>query len=157
MPYLVSLPFMGVIVAMGFELSYDILRGGPNRAAVARQRGRATGKRSADKPRGERGQLGLVGLGRSEDDIWMTEEGRSLFGFAESERINLERFLEASHEEDRARIEERVRAFACLRRRIRERVSRSFAPSGKTRWVAGYGRIEVDRTRQTSLHAGHYA
>jgi two-component system, LuxR family, sensor kinase FixL len=25
-PYLISLPFMGVIVAMGFELSYDILR-----------------------------------------------------------------------------------------------------------------------------------
>src|SRR5262245_33492521 len=26
LPYLVSLPFMGVIVAMGFELSYDVLR-----------------------------------------------------------------------------------------------------------------------------------
>ena len=39
--------------------------------------------------------LGLWVWDATRDEIWITPEGRSLFGWAESEPVNLERFVQA--------------------------------------------------------------
>ena len=110
LPYLISFPFLGVILAMGFELSYDILRA----AQTARQLriSEAALRESEERMSlaAEAANLGLWVWNIQRDEIWVTESWRRLFGFAESEPLNLDRFLKVIHEEDRPRIEALIRA-----------------------------------------------
>jgi two-component system, LuxR family, sensor kinase FixL len=152
-PYLISFPFMGVIVAMCFELSSDILRA----AQTAQQlRTSEAALRESEARMGlaaSAANLGLWCWNVQSDDFWITKEGRALFGFAESERINLDRFLRTIDEEDRARIAERVRA-ALASGGEYESEYRIVRPGGPTLWVAGYGRAEFDQRGEPVLMRG---
>jgi PAS domain S-box-containing protein len=142
-PYLISLPFLGVVLAMGFELSYDILRA----AQTARQlRASEAALRESDTRMNlaaGAANLGLWVWDVQQNDIWITEKGRELFGFAESEPIDLGRFLGVVHQDDRARMEQLVQD-AIARGGEYESEFRIVRGDGKTRWVAGYGRGELD-------------
>jgi len=152
-PYFVSVPFMGVIVAMGFELSYDILRGAQaaqqlraSEAALRESEARMSLAASA-------ANLGLWCWDVEKDDIWITKEGRALCGFSNIEQINLERFLETIAEDDRARVEEHVRSsltpggeYECEYRIVQ--------PGGRNLWVVGYGHTEVDNRGKPVLMRG---
>jgi len=153
LPYLVSVPFMGVIVAMGFELSYDFLRGAQaaqqlrvSEAALGESEARMSLAASA-------ANIGLWCWDAQSNDIWITKEGRALCGFTQSEQINMERFLETIDEEDRARIEERVRASLALGGEY-ECEYRIVQPGGRKLWVAGYGHTEVDERGKPVLMRG---
>ena len=65
----------------------------------------------------------------------------------------MERFLETIDEEDRARIEERVRASLASGGEY-ESEYRIVQPGGRKLWVAGYGRTEVDERGQPVLMRG---
>ena len=76
-PYLISLPFLGVILAMGFELSYDLLRAAQtagqlrvSEAALRESEMRISLAASA-------ANLGLWVWDVKEDHIWMMERGES--------------------------------------------------------------------------------
>jgi PAS domain S-box-containing protein len=142
LPYLISFPFMGVILAMGFELSYDILRA----AQTARQLQVSEGALRESEVRislaANAGNLGLWMWDIGRDEIWVSDKGRTLFGFGESEPLNLDRFLRAIHEEDRPRIETQIRGGSTGG--DYEREYRIVGPDGDTRWIAGYGRLELD-------------
>ena len=45
--------------------------------------------------------LGLWVWDAKRDESWVTPEGRRLFGWAESEPVNLERFIHTLHPDDR--------------------------------------------------------
>ena len=153
LPYLVSLPFIGVIVAMGFELSYDILRG----AQTAQQlRVSSAALRESEARMGLAAGVANLSLwcwDVRNDEFWLTKEGRALFGFSESERINLERFLGTIEEGDRARIQESVRTSLASGDEY-ESEYRVIQPDGRTRWVATYGRREVDERGKPALMRG---
>ena len=141
-PFLVSLLFLGVILAMGFELGYDLLRAAQtagqlrvSEAALRESEMRISLAASAAK-------LGLWVWDVKEDHIWMMEKRRELFGFGKSERINLNRFLQVVHEDDRARLQQEIQD--SLHSGNYESEYRINGADGKTRWVAGYGRIELD-------------
>src|SRR2546430_11505137 len=74
LPYLVSFPFLGVIAAMGYELSRDVLRA----ARLARELGEE--ERRLDLA-AQAGGLGMWRWDVANDQGWMNEKGRSLFGF----------------------------------------------------------------------------
>ena len=76
-----------------------------------------------------------------------------MFGFSESEQINLERFLGTIDEEDRARIEERVQTSLASGDEY-ESEYRIVQPGGRTLWVASYGRSEVDERGKPVLMRG---
>jgi PAS domain S-box-containing protein len=153
LPYLISFPFLGVIVAMGFELSYDILRA----AQTARQlRASEVALRESDMRMSlaaSAAKLGLWVWNIQRNDVWITPEGRRLFGFSESEPLNLERFLDAIHEEDRPRVEAQIRASFAEGGEY-EREYRVALPGGEMRWIAGYGRVEVDDRGQPAFIRG---
>jgi two-component system sensor kinase FixL len=153
LPYLVSLPFMGVIVAMGFELSYDILRG----AQTAQQLRASEAARRESEARmslaASAANLGLWCWDIQSDEVWITKEGRALCGFAESERIKLDRFLETIDEEDRPRIAQSVQASLASGGEY-ESEYRIVQPGGRTLWVAGYGRTEFDERGKPVLMRG---
>jgi two-component system, LuxR family, sensor kinase FixL len=153
MPYLVSVPFVGVILAMGLDLSSDILR-----AAQTEQQLRT----SEAALRESEARVGLAAsaanLGHwcwdiQRDDVWITKEGRALFGFAEFERINLDRFLGAIDGEDRAPIAQRIQKSLASGGEY-ESEYRIVQPDGRKLWLAGYGRTEFDERGKPILMRG---
>ena len=75
------------------------------------------------------------------DEIWMTEEGRALFDFRRSDRIDLERFLQAVHPVDRESVRESTARLVSDGGEY-EREYRIMRPDGQIRWVACRGRVE---------------
>jgi len=143
-PYLISFPFLGVIIAMGFELSYDILRA----ARTAQQlRVSETALRESEARMSlaaEAADLVPWTWDISRDEVWITERGRELFGFPKAEPLSFSRFLEALHIDDRQRIEQLI-GLARDEGGEYEGEYRVVRSSGETRWIAGRGRVEFDR------------
>lgn len=153
LPYLVSFPFLGVIVAMGFELSYDILRAAQtarqlrlNEAALRESNTQMSLAVSAAK-------LGLWVWNIPQDEIWITQEGKRLFGFPESERVEHEGFVKAVHEEDRPAMEALIRT-SFVKGGEYENEYRIVRPGGEVRWMAGYGRVELDAQGKPAFMRG---
>jgi len=152
-PYFVTFPFLGVIVAMGFELSNDILRA----AQTARQlRTSEAALRESDMRMSlaaSATNLGLWVWDIGQDDIWMTDKGRELLGFTASERVNFDRFLQVVQRDDRARVGKLVQD-ALARGGEYESEYRITRGDGKIRWVSGYGRVELDRHEKPACLRG---
>ena len=135
LPYLVSFPFLGVIAAMGYELSRDVLRA----AQLARELGEE--ERRLDLA-AQAGGLGMWRWDVANDQVWMNEKGRSLFGFAPQDKPNAERFRSRIHSEDRAA----VRAVAAKALPVGadyETEYRVVLPDGAIRWLRSRGRVEL--------------
>jgi two-component system, LuxR family, sensor kinase FixL len=144
MPYLISFPFLGVIMAMGFELSYDILRAAETAQQLRISETALHESEARMSLAAEAANLVPWTWDISRDEVWMTERGRELFGFPKSEPLNFNRFLAALHIEDRPRIEQVVE-LARAEHGEYESEYRVVRPNGETRWVAGRGRVEFDR------------
>jgi PAS domain S-box-containing protein len=152
-PYLISFPFLGVIVAMGFELSYDILRAAQTARALRLSEGALRESETRMSLAASAANLGLWMWDVARDEIWLSDKGRTLFGFTKSERLDLDRFLNAIHAEDRPRIETAIRESIAGVGGEYEREYR-IVRSGETRWIAGYGRIECDAQGQPVVMRG---
>lgn len=152
-PYLISFPFLGVILAMGFELSYDILRA----AQTARQLRISEGALRESEMRmslaASAGNLGLWMWNIPRDEIWLSEKGRTLFGFADSTPIKLSTFLEVVHADDRARLYQLVQS-ALSREDEYESEYRITQPNGEMRWIYGYGRAGFDQQGKAVVMRG---
>lgn len=75
------------------------------------------------------------------NEVWITDKGRALFGFIQSEKINFSHFLDAVHPEDRDMVL-RARTNAMNGTGEYECEYRVLLPGGQTRWIAGRGRVE---------------
>ncbi|MES2705655.1 MAG: ATP-binding protein [Verrucomicrobiota bacterium] len=131
-PFFVSIPFMAIIAAMGFELSYDVVRA----AQLARALHESEDRMSLAA---ESARLSLWDWDIDRDEIWMTSEGRKLLGFSDGERISFDSFVRRVHPEDRA-----SRA-AAIRQALEsggsyEMEYRLLRPDGTLRWIAARGR-----------------
>ena len=143
-PFFVSFPYLGIIAAMGYELSYDLLRA----VQLARQFEASEAALHESEARmslaAEAANLVPWTWDILRDEMWMTERGRELFGFPKSEPLNFNRFLKALHIDDRPRIEQVV-GLARDESGEYESEYRVVRPNGETRWIAGRGRVEFDR------------
>ena len=75
------------------------------------------------------------------DQIWTTDKGSARFGFAKSDKINFDRFLNALHPEDRETVRRAV-AKAVNGDGEYESAYRVILSDGQVRWIAGRGRVE---------------
>jgi two-component system, LuxR family, sensor kinase FixL len=150
LPYLVSIPFLGVVLAMGFELSHGILRAA---GTSLRLRTSETALRESEEQMSlaaEAAGLGLWVRDIEKDELWITEKGRELFGFAKTETVSFKRFLTAVHSEDRERVEEAARHVLATGDDY-ESEYRIEGPDGKVRWVSGFGRVELKNGKPAFL------
>jgi len=139
-PFFLCFAYSGIVVAMGYELSNDMAQ----RAQLAR-RLEASDKRlnlvadSAD--------LGLWEWDIVCNEIWITDKGRSLFGFGASEKLDFDRFRSSLHPEDRESV---VKAVQNSLRTGSDYQSeyRVVLPNGKMRWIAGRGHAEFNGNGQ---------
>jgi PAS domain S-box-containing protein len=77
------------------------------------------------------------------NDLWMTERGRSLFGFTPDARLDLEAVSERVHPEDRRAREDAIRQAVATRGKY-EMEYRVQAADGTARWIHGQGRVGPD-------------
>ena len=87
--------------------------------------------------------LGLWVWDAKRDESWVTPEGRRLFGWAESEPVNLERFVQTLYPDDREPTRQAVlRSLQNGSDYVAE--YRVVLSGGAIRWIATRGRIELD-------------
>ncbi len=135
-PYLISFAYLAIVVAMGFELSSDILRS----AHLAREL--LESEQRLDLA-AEAADLGLWVWDVPRDDIWFNERGRALFGMEPHEAVDLDRFLRVLHPEDRDPVRGAVLA-ALEGRGVYEAEFRIIRPDQTVRWIAARGRVQFN-------------
>jgi two-component system sensor kinase FixL len=146
-PFLACFSYLGLIAAMGYEMSTDLL----HRAKLTRQLAASEADLYETRERMElaanAAELGMWMWDIAGDDIWATDKARDLFGFGRSEKLPFDRFRNALHPEDRPRILEAVEH--TLRTGAEyEAEYRIVLPDGQLRWIAGRGQVEFDSQGQ---------
>src|SRR5213596_2282786 len=89
-----------------------------------------------------------------DDELWVTEKWRKLFGFAESEPVNFGQLLQVVHPEDRERMKQRVQDMLEHGVGDYETEYRITRPDGSTCWIAGYGGVELDEHGKPAFARG---
>src|SRR5216110_2852781 len=98
--------------------------------------------------------LGLWLWNIRDDELWATAKWRRLFGFAESEPLKFGRLLQVVHPEDRERMKQRVQHMLEHGGGDHESEYRITRPDGSTRWIAGYGGVELDEHGKPAFARG---
>src|SRR5437773_6174383 len=110
------------------------------RAEVALRESEARMKLATDAA-----NLGLWLWNIRDDELWVSEKWKRLFGFAESEPVNFGQLLQVVHPEDRERMKQTVQDMlehgGGGEHESEYRITR---PDGSIRWIAGYGGVELD-------------
>jgi len=145
-PFFLCFAYLGIVAAMGYELSTDMAR----TVQLAREL-EASDKRlnlAADSA-----DLGLWEWDIARNEIWITDKGRSLFGFGASEKLDFDRFRSRLHPEDRESVlkavENSLRTGAEYRSEYRV-----VLPNEQLRWIAGRGHVEFNGNGQPARMRG---
>jgi two-component system sensor kinase FixL len=142
-PFFLSFAYSGIVLAMGYELSNDMLRA----AQLAKQLEASEAELRESQQRMElaenAAELGMWMWDIVRNEIWLTDQGRALFGFQPSEKLDVDRFRSRLHPEDRESvfraIENSLRTGAEYRSEYRV-----LLPNGQLRWIAGRGHVEFN-------------
>src|SRR5256886_1825079 len=147
MPLTASLFYQGLVVVMACELSYDVVHA----AALARQlQASKAGLRESEARinlAANAANLGLWVWNIPSDELWVTEQWRKLFGFADSELVTFDRLLKVVHPGDREHMKELVQHMFEQGGEY-ESEYRIMRPDGSIRWIAGHGSVELDERRE---------
>jgi PAS domain S-box-containing protein len=98
--------------------------------------------------------LGLWVWNLRDNELWVTEKWRKLFGFAKSEPVSFGQLAQRVHPEDRERMKQRVQHMLEHGGVDRESEYRITQPDGSTRWIAGYGGVELDEHGKPAFARG---
>ncbi len=139
-PYLLSFPFLAIVVAMGYELSRDVIR-------AARMADELRENAESMSLAAGAAQLALWRWDIARDAVWVSPSGRRLYNIPEGDVINLQRLLDTLHPDDREA--------------TRQAVTRSFEgegtfraeyrvvlPDGALRWIAARGKVDFSANRK---------
>jgi len=134
MPIIGSLPFLAVLLAMGYELSRDVLR--------AKQLGRELQESEQQMALAtEAANLGVWVRDLAQNTIWASNQWRALFGFALTERLELDHILQRMHSDDREAVS-RTLVKALNGGGYYQTEYRVVLPDGQVRWIASRGRVQ---------------
>jgi PAS domain S-box-containing protein len=152
-PFFVSFTYLGMIAAMGYELSEDLLRAAQLSKQVQASEAALRESEARMSLATDAANLGLWLWNIRDDEIWVTEKWRKLFGFTESEAVNFGRLLQVVHPEDRERMKQIVQD-AFEHGGENESEYRITRPDGSIRWIAGYGSVELDERGKPAFARG---
>ena len=135
-PITLALAFLGLVAAMGYELSREVL----SAAQTARELRENEARMSLAVGAAD---LGLWVRDFTRKEIWASDKWRRLFDFAPSESLTFERVMKRVHPEDREAVE-RVLTEANAGGGHYETDFRLLLPNGDVRWIASRGGVEFD-------------
>lgn len=134
MPVLVSFPFLGLVIAMGWELSRNLL-----------DSLRLTGDLHKSEQRlqlaAAAGRLAFWEWDADSRHFW-SSEGGELLGLPTGSVFDLEVFLQVVHPEDRGRVRQRITEAVAEPWRGLALDYRILQPGGALRWIALVGQFE---------------
>jgi len=131
-----SLFYVVVLAAMGYELASDALRA----AQLARDlRAREEELTLA----AEAVSLGFWSWEFARNEFWATDQWRAMFGFATTERLDLDYFLQRLHPDDREMTRQTLVKPDPKNVRYQTQY-RTLLPDGRLRWIASQGRVEFN-------------
>lgn len=146
-PFFLCFAYSGIVAAMGYELSYDLLHA----AQLARQLQASETELRETQERMElaanAAELGMWMWDIVRDEIWITDKGRALFGFDSSEKLDFDHIRSRLHPEDRESV---LKSLGNSLRTGAEYQSeyRAVLPNGQIRWIAGRGNVEFNSDGQ---------
>jgi PAS domain S-box-containing protein len=142
-PFLACFSYLGLIAAMGYQTSSDML----HKAQLALQLEASEADLRETKQRMElaasAAELGMWMWDIARNEIWITDKGRSLFGFDSSEKLNFDRFRSRLHPEDRESVLQAVEKSLRTGAQYQSEY-RALLPNGQIRWIAGRGHVEFN-------------
>jgi two-component system sensor kinase FixL len=135
-PYLVSFPFVAIVVAMALELGYELFAA--TQVAKKLRESEERMRLAADAV-----NLRIWEWDLSKDEIWATNARRALLGWPASGKITLENFISTVHPDDRNRIRQAI-ADAIHKGQHFDSEYRLVLPDGIVRWMAARGSVHFD-------------
>jgi two-component system, LuxR family, sensor kinase FixL len=152
-PLFLCFAYSGIVAAMAYELSYDLLRA----AQLARQLQAREAELRETEERMElaasAAELGMWMWDIVRNEVWITDKGRALFGFAPSEKLDFDRFRSRLHPEDRESVLKAVENSLLTGAEYRSEY-RVLLPNGQLRWMGGRGHVEFNGDGQPVLMRG---
>jgi two-component system sensor kinase FixL len=146
MPFLVSLPILGMVLAMGYELSRDVLRAALLSSELATSKERL--RRAAAATR-----LALWEWHIGTNDLWVSDEGRALYGLDLQGPGAFDKFITSLHPDDWPAVKQAV-ARAVTGPEPYAAEYRVVLPDGSVRWIAAEGRVERDAHGRANVMRG---
>ena len=139
-PYYITLSFLFIVVAMVIELSQDIRHA----SSIADEL-----KESAESMRlaAEAVHLALWRWEIKKDQIWVSHNGREMYGIPPNETIDLQRFLDTLAVDDQLSTTEAVQKSLAGNGDF-EAEYRVKHPDGQERWIGAHGHVEFDSKQQ---------
>src|SRR5213080_2852531 len=135
-PFFLSFAYSGIVLAMGYELSNDMLQ-----TAQLAQKLERSEKRlnlAADSA-----NLGMWEWDLKKDEIWITRTRRAQLGLPVSGRITFEDLLSRWHADDRDKVWQALKE-ALEERKDYEAEYRIVLEDGSVRWISARGRVQLD-------------
>jgi two-component system, LuxR family, sensor kinase FixL len=140
-PFLVSFAYLGILASMAYESSRDVLRAtqlvGELKASELQLR------ESEERMTLAAGaaNLGIWVHDLERGEVWASDQWRALFGFAKTEQVDFDVFLQRVHPEDRDAIGD-LMARPTADEESYDREYRLVLPNGGIRWIGSRGRFE---------------
>jgi two-component system sensor kinase FixL len=152
-PFLACFSYLGLIAAMGYQLSNDMLQ----RAQLARQlqAREATLRESKDRIDLATKAAGLIvwTWDIARDEVWLSDKDRTLFGFSQWEKLTAERIRSVVHPEDRQFVRQLVEKSLTTDEEV-EGEYRIVVADGNVRWITRRGRVEFNGARTPAWERG---
>lgn len=143
-PFFACFPFLGLLAAMGYELSSDMLRAAQLAGALKASEAalRDTERRMALATNAAGAIVWTWDIPR--DEVWLSDKDRALFGFSEHEKLTAERVRSVIHPEDQQLVRNVVERSLTTADEV-EAEYRVRLSDGSVRWVTRRARVEFDR------------
>jgi PAS domain S-box-containing protein len=135
-PLTASFCFLGIIVAMGYEMSYETLRAAQLADDLRENEERMTLAATA-------AGFGVWMWTIARNEMWASERWRTLFGFAPDAAVTFEKVIERIHPDDRELVEREVRRAVTDRKEFMAEY-RIVLPDRTQRWVLARGKVYAD-------------
>ncbi len=135
-PYLASFFYLAILVAMGMELSDDVLHAAQLAADLRESKERMSLAMQA-------GGIGLWIWDLATNQVWGSERWLGLFGFGSQVPVAYERIVERIHQDDREQVEQEIK------RAVSDRTDyagefRLIGADSTERWIGAQARMSVD-------------
>jgi PAS domain S-box-containing protein len=135
-PFFLSFAYSGIVLAMGYELSNDMLQ--TVQLAHKLEESEKRLNLAADSA-----NLGMWEWDLEKDEIWVTRTRRAQLGLPVSGRITFEDLLSRWHPDDRDKLWQAVKK-AIKEGKDYEAEYRIVLEDGSVRWISARGRVQLD-------------
>ena len=136
-PFFLSFAYSGIVLAMGYELSKDMLQTAQLAHKLERSEQRLN--LAADSA-----NFGVWEWDLNKDEVSVTPSRRDLLGLPAAGEIKFEHFLSRVHADDRDRIRQAIKD-AIEKRKVYDSEFRVVLPDGGVRWMTARGTVQANK------------